>query len=121
MLRPRPILAVAALVGALCPRAGWASPEDLFGYGPRPGAMGGLGGAVSDDFSSVHSNPAGLSRASALAFTVGYQGAGFGLSTRRAGQPPEHPAQDVSRGTVIGLALPRPVACPFYPSDAAAD
>lgn len=70
--------------------------------------MGGLSGAIGDDYATVHGNPAGLSRAREIAFSLGYQGAGFLLSQQRAGASPRHVAQDASRGTVIGLAMPLP-------------
>ncbi len=85
-----------------------ASPQDLFGYGGRACAMAGLSGAISDDYAAVHANPAGLSRARDVAFSLGYQGAGFDITRRVAMGAPEHLGQDLSRGTVIGLALPLP-------------
>lgn len=85
-----------------------ASPQDLFGYGARASAMAGLGGAIVDDFSAVHANPAALSRARDISFTLGYQGAGFAIARTVAMGAPQHVAQDLSRGTVIGLALPLP-------------
>jgi long-chain fatty acid transport protein len=85
-----------------------ASPQDLFGYGARASAMAGLGGAIIDDFSAVHANPAALSRARDISFTLGYQGAGFNIERAVAMGAPQHLGQDLSRGTVIGLALPLP-------------
>jgi long-chain fatty acid transport protein len=70
--------------------------------------MGGLAGAIADDYAAVHSNPAALSRGRELAFTLGYQGAGFLLSQAREEAQRTHVAQDLARGTVIGLSLPLP-------------
>ncbi len=84
------------------------SPQDLFGYGGRACAMAGLSGAIADDYAAVHSNPAGLSRLHDIAFSLGYQGAGFDISRQVGAGAPEHMQQDISRGTVIGLALPLP-------------
>ncbi|MDP3278802.1 MAG: hypothetical protein Q8Q09_26660 [Deltaproteobacteria bacterium] len=100
------LLALSCVVAA--PTSAHASTPDLFGFGARPAAMAGLGGSISDDFSAVHSNPAGLARARETAFTLGFQGAGFDLSLSRATGTREHIPQDIARGTVIGLVLPLP-------------
>ena len=44
MLRRAPILALLAT--SLWPRLSAATPQDLFGYGPRASAMGGTGAAL---------------------------------------------------------------------------
>jgi long-chain fatty acid transport protein len=111
MMRRATSLALGHAVFALVTSAhssAVASPQDLFGYGARASAMAGLGGAIVDDFSAVHANPAALSRARDISFTLGYQGAGFAIARTVAMGAPQHVAQDLSRGTVIGLALPLP-------------
>lgn len=86
-----------------------ASPQDLFGYGPRSTAMGGVGAAITDDMASVHTNPAGLSRAREIAVTLGYQGTGYNLGLQRSPSgPTEAVPIDLARGTLIGLAMPLP-------------
>lgn len=90
------------------PAVASASPQDLFGYGGRACAMAGLGGAIGDDYAAVYSNPAALSRARDIAFSLGYQGAGFAIDRTVGGGAAQHLQQDLSRGTVIGLALPLP-------------
>lgn len=69
----------------LLPRAAAASPQDLFGYGPRAAAMGATGAAFLDDYAAVYANPAGLSRARGRRLTLGYAGASFSL--RYDGRP----------------------------------
>jgi len=106
---PRAVPAALAFGSLLlCARSSVASPQDLFGFGARASAMGGVGGAIADDFAAVHANPAGLSRAREIAFSLGYQGAGFMLSQQRSGAAATPVRQDISRGTLIGLALPLP-------------
>jgi long-chain fatty acid transport protein len=71
--------------------------------------MGGLGAAISDDMGSVHANPAGLSRAREISFTLGYQGTSYALSLQRAAaMPAESVPVDLARGTLIGATMPLP-------------
>lgn len=102
--------AIATLAGlTVAPTHVSASPQDLFGYGPRSIAMGGLGAAITDDMASVHTNPAGLSRIRELGFTLGYQGTSYSLTLQRSlAGPNESVPVDIARGTIIGLALPLP-------------
>lgn len=72
----RPALFLATL---LLPQAAYASPQDLFGYGPRAAAMGATGATFLDDYAAVHANPAALSRARGRRLTLGYVGAAFRL------------------------------------------
>jgi hypothetical protein len=99
--------ASTALACVLASGAASASPEDLFGYGARTGAMGATGTAYAGGYEAAWSNPALASTARAPRLTLGWLGATFGLSARGAGLP-----GDVStapaKGTVIGAELPIP-------------
>lgn len=81
-----------------------ASPQDLFGYGPRPQSMAGTGAAHDVEYSAAHSNPAGLSGQRRRTFTLGFSGAGFSLDQDGASLSAERGA-----ATVIGLGLPLPL------------
>jgi len=93
---------VTALV--LLPAAASASPQDLFGYGPRSVAMGATGVSYVDDFSAAYANPAGASRARGRSITFGYAATGFDLAQDGAYFP-----ADPGSATTIGLS----VALPF--------
>ncbi len=80
-----------------------ASPQDLFGYGPRAAAMAGTGTSFSDDLSAVYANPAGLSRARDRALTVGYAATGFALTRNDAAE-----VYEPGRAALFGLVLPLP-------------
>ncbi len=114
MPRPRLLASLSlAVAAALAAPAAHASPEDLFAYGPRAGAMGGTGATFLDDYAAVHANPAGLSRARERSFSLGFLGAQFALWTSRPTQgmqpPPVQPLySDRARATTIGLTLPLP-------------
>lgn len=85
-----------------------ASSQDLFGYGGRSVAMGGLGATFVDDYAAVHANPAGLSRARQRSLSLGYVGAVYALSIAYGAMQPEHVPIERARATVIGLTLPLP-------------
>jgi long-chain fatty acid transport protein len=85
-----------------------ASPEDVFGYGPRSTAMGGTGVAHSDGFDAAYTNPALLSRMRALKLTLGFEGASFDLHAQGAGLPGSVP-YDSMHAIVIGLDVPLPL------------
>ena len=99
-------VAVATAVVAL-PRAAHASPEDVFGYGPRSAAMGGTGAASAQGFEAAWGNPALLSRMRERKLTLGYGGATFGLSRETAGVSTRHDTE-AARGIFIGVDLPLP-------------
>jgi hypothetical protein len=94
------LLAGAAALFASLPAE--ASPQDVFGYGPRSGAMAGAGASLGLGFEAVRSNPALLSLSHERSLTAGWFGAFFDLS---ANGP--LPAEAVS-GTYIGGTLPLP-------------
>lgn len=100
------LFALSALT--LAPRSAHASPQDLFGYGPRSSAMGGLGASFADDYSAVHSNPAGLSRARETAFSFGFVGGAYDLYTQQGTSPRAPLSVERMRATTIGLTLPLP-------------
>ena len=95
--------ATVFLATMLLPAAASASPQDLFGFGPRAAAMGATGGAFLDDYAAVYANPAGLSRARRARLALGYAGAGFGL--RYDGQPMY--AENGS-ATILGVSVEAP-------------
>jgi long-chain fatty acid transport protein len=95
----------AALVSAALASAGGdalASPEDVFGFGPRSVAMGATGAADAEGFGAVWANPALLSLARERAITLGLFGASFDLHA------PRRLSYDPLRGSVIGAVLPVP-------------
>src|SRR4051812_44896026 len=102
-MRRREPIATALFAAALAVgRVAHASPEDLFGFGARPAAMGGLGATFADDFAAVWANPAGLSRAHAGAFTLGFVGGSYALSAGVGAVPPSHIPVQTARATTIG-------------------
>lgn len=98
-----------AAATALTTPSAHASPEDLFAYGPRAGAMGGTGATFLDDYAAVHANPAGLSRARERSFSLGFLGAQFALWTARGASAQQPLYSDRARATTIGLTLPLPL------------
>ncbi len=84
-----------------------ASPEDIFGYGPRSAAMGGTGAASSDDYDAAYTNPALLSRLRQNTLMVGYQGASFDLHASGPGLPGPV-GYDAATGLLIAVGLPVP-------------
>ena len=102
-----------AAAGALACGLGWAppceaSPEDIFGYGPRGAAMGGTGTASAQGFEAAYSNPALLSGVRANKLTLGYFGATFGLDAEERGER-RRIGEDPARGTYIGAEVPVPL------------
>lgn len=85
-----------------------ASPEDLFGYGPRVAAMGGTGAASAEGFEAAWANPALLSRMRERKLTLGYGGATFGLSRATNGAAAVGHDAEAARGVFIGVDLPLP-------------
>jgi long-chain fatty acid transport protein len=100
--------AVTVLAVVLSGAEALASPQDLSGFGARSPALAGTGATWADDYTAVHANPAGLSRARRRQFTLGYAVAGFELSLGGA-----HVAADPGRATIIGLTLPVPLRGPL--------
>lgn len=100
LLRIAPLLAAAATLASAS--VAEASPQDVFGYGPRSTAMAGAGASIGLGFEAVRSNPALLSLSTERSLTGGWFGAFFDL--RANGRLP---AEAVS-GTFIGGTLPLP-------------
>ena len=96
-----------ALLVALVSSRAVASPEDVFGYGPRSSAMAGVGAASSDDDEAAFTNPALLSRLRLYTLVVGYQGAAFDLHANGPGLPGAM-QYDPATGVLIGIGLPVP-------------
>ena len=94
-----------ALGGSLGLSAGVAeaSPEDVFGFGPRSSALGATGAASADGYEAVYGNPALLSLARTRQLAVGLTSAAFDVhagSTRLS--------YEALHGSVIGAVLPLP-------------
>lgn len=84
-----------------------ASPADLFGFGPRSQAMGGLGAAVGRGFETTYENPALLSLSRQRELSLGMQAARFSLHAEGKNAPGKMPEQPLA-GTFIGAVLPLP-------------
>src|SRR5262245_38006118 len=124
----RKTLALAALlVATATARSADASPEEIFGYGPRVPAMGAGGAASARGFEAAVANPALLSMLRQNKLTLGLQGASFNLHADGAGLPGRVSYESAS-GIVIGMDVPLPfggalrdrvgLAAAFYtPSD----
>jgi long-subunit fatty acid transport protein len=104
MPRPPRSLPALALAGALglCAPAADASPEDIFGFGPRSSALGATGAASADGYEAVYGNPALLSLARARQLTVGFSSAVFDVQAKT------RLSYDPLRGSIIGAVLPVP-------------
>ena len=99
----RPSAALAAgLALTLGAATAAASPEDVFGFGPRSMARGAPGAAAGQGFETVWSNPALLSLARERELTLGLMGAAFDL--RAGGEVP----YEALKGSLIGAVLPIP-------------
>lgn len=89
------------------PSLAQASPEDLFGWGPRSPAMGGTGAASSSGADAAYTNPALLSRVHHNLLTLGFQGATFDLHADGTGLPGRISTLP-ARGLVVGAEVPIP-------------
>ena len=96
-----PALAISAALG-LGARSAAASPEDVFGFGPRSSALGATGAADAEGYEAVYGNPALLSLARSCGLTVGMTAAIFDLRART------RISYEPLRGSVIGAVLPLP-------------
>lgn len=99
----RRLAAALAFVASSRALPALASPEDLFGYGPRSSAMAGATAALAEGFEAVWANPALLSLERRAAVTFGVQGALFDLSASGRRLPYSSLA-----GSFIGATLPLP-------------
>ncbi|CAN5211470.1 hypothetical protein BH09MYX1_BH09MYX1_58410 [soil metagenome] len=88
-------------------RVAHASPEDIFGYGPRSSAMGGTTTAVSDDYEATYGNPALLSRIQRARLVIGLSSATYDLHAKGEGLPGRISVLPAV-GSVIGVDLPLP-------------
>jgi long-chain fatty acid transport protein len=101
-----PWLAVAVLLAD--PRVASASPEDLFGFGPRSAAMGTTGAAAANGWEATYANPALLSRVRRKALTLGLQGAVFDLHADGAALPGRVSAVP-AKSVLVGAEVPVPL------------
>lgn len=107
---PRLHAAAAAIVSAtlLASRAASASPEDIFGFGARSGAMGMTGPASAEGFEAAYGNPALLSRMRQQRLSIGLAGATFNLAARGPDGPSSRVDAEAAKGIVIGADVPLP-------------
>lgn len=96
----------AAAVFALASTAA-ASPEDIFGFGPRSPGMGETGTATSYGADATYTNPALLSRVRRNAFTIGLQGGVFDLHADGVGLPGRVSVVSM-RGIPVAVEVPIP-------------
>jgi long-subunit fatty acid transport protein len=101
VLRAR-LASLLVAVGLVLPRVADASPEDVFGFGPKSVAMGGTGAASAEGMGAVYGNPALLSLSRERSLTLGLFGAAFDL----------HANADVPygalKGGIVGAVVPVP-------------
>jgi hypothetical protein len=102
-----PRLFAAAVVALAWPSPADASPEDIYGWGPRSTAMGGTGAASSAGADAAYTNPALLSRVHANELTLGFAGATFDLNATGA-QLPGRVSEQPAKGYIVGVAVPIP-------------
>jgi len=102
MLRRCALALVSAAFTALFAGDALASPEDVFGFGPRSMAMGGAGAALSRGFEAVWGNPALLSVERQRELSLGLLGAVFDL------RAPSRLNYGALAGGFIGAVLPVP-------------
>ncbi len=93
---------VAVLFVSAGARTAHASPEDVFGYGPRTMATGGGGAAMGRGFEAVWGNPALLSESRERELDLGFLGARFDL------RAPDRIDYYPLAGSFIGAVLPVP-------------
>jgi long-subunit fatty acid transport protein len=102
------VIGLAIVIVAIASARAQASPVEVFGFGPRHGALAGAGVASTDDYSAVYYNPAGLGLGTGMAATIGGQGAIANLGIDDRGVSLDDPA-----GVVIGLVAPAPLGGPL--------
>jgi len=102
-----PGLCVAVAVALAWASTADASPEDLFGWGPRSPAMGGTGAAASHGADATYTNPALLSLVHRNVLTLGYAGATFDLHADGGGLP-GRVSVIPAKGYVVGVEVPIP-------------
>jgi long-chain fatty acid transport protein len=102
-----PGLCVAVAVALAWSSTADASPEDLFGWGPRSPAMGGTGAAASHGADATYTNPALLSLVHQNVLTLGLSGAVFDLHADGAGLPGRVSVLP-AKGYVVGAEVPIP-------------
>lgn len=98
----RAIVLVALLCVSAGARRAEASPEDVFGFGPRTMATGGGGAALGRGFEAVWGNPALLSATRERELDLGFLGARFDL------RAPDRIDYNPLAGSFIGAVLPVP-------------
>lgn len=103
----RKLALATLLLATAAARPAAASPEEIFGYGPRVPAMGAGGAASARGFEAAVANPALLSMLRTNKLTLGLQGASFDLHADGAGLPGRVSYESAS-GVVIGIDVPLP-------------
>jgi long-chain fatty acid transport protein len=100
--------AIVAWITLASAAAAHASPVEVFGFGPRHGALAGAGAASVDDASAVYYDPAGLALASGEAVTIGGQAAYSNLAIGDRVVD-----LDDAAGVVLGVVAPAPLGGPL--------
>ena len=100
-------VAAAAAVAFARPSSAHASPEDIFGWGPRSPAMGGTGAASSQGSDATYTNPALLSLVHHNVLTLGLTGGAFDLHAEGA-QLPGRVSALSAKGFIVGVGVPIP-------------
>lgn len=98
---------VAIAIALAWPSVAGASPEDIYGWGPRSTAMAGAGAACSSSADAAYTNPALLARVRRNELTIGFSGAAFDLHAGGAGLPGRVSAAP-AKGYTVGVAVPIP-------------
>lgn len=80
-----------------------ASPEDIFGYGPRSQSMAGLGSLSTRSFDAAYLNPASLGGIRERELGFGFQGGVFRLHVDDRNYP-----TDGAHGLMVGASTPIP-------------
>ena len=104
MRRSRALL-VAAIV--CLTTSAEASPQDVYGYGPRATAMGATGAAIGEGAETAWANPALLSLARTREFTLGFQASRLSLRADGNGLPGPMHAEPL-KGTLVAAQIPLP-------------
>lgn len=103
----RPWATLAAVAALSVTGRASASPQDVFGYGPRASALGATGAASAEGAEAAWANPALLSLARTRELTLGFQAARLSLRADGPGMPGPVYAEPF-KGTLVAAQLPLP-------------
>lgn len=97
------LYSLLAALALLHPHMAFASPPDLFGFGPRSVGMGMTGTSYSTNWESAYINPANVSADRKYQLAIGLGGGNFRLRINGENIP-----EDTAGGMVIGFKMPIP-------------